>query len=86
MLRGVLLTGGDKRFMRSGLAGGQGEPNVATHALWWPPAKIASRYLAPFLFGRDEVETIERLRGDHLAVEADFASAGAVLGAPVVVS
>ena len=67
VLRGVLLTGGDNRFMRSGVAGGQGEPDVATHALWWPPAKIASRYLAPFLFGRDELETIERIRGDHLA-------------------
>jgi sulfide:quinone oxidoreductase len=74
VLRGLLLTAGDDRFMRSGVAGGQGEPEVAAHALWWPPAKIASRYLAPFLFGRDEVATIERLRGDHLAVEADFAS------------
>ena len=86
VLRGVLLTGGDNRFMRSGVARGQAEPDVATHALWWPPAKIASRYLAPFLFGRDEVETIERLRGDHLAVEADFASAGDVQDARVVVS
>ena len=33
--------------------------------------RSSSRYLAPFLFGRDEVATIERLRGDHLAVEAD---------------
>jgi sulfide:quinone oxidoreductase len=86
VLRGVLLTGGDKRFMRSGAAPGQAEPDVATHALWWPPAKIASRYLAPFLFGRDEVDTIERLRGDHVAVEADFASPGAVPDARVVVS
>jgi len=67
VLRGMLLTGGDNRFMRSGAAGDQAD--VANHALWWPPAKIASRYLAPFLFGRDELETIERIRGDHLAVE-----------------
>ncbi len=86
VLRGMLLTGGDNRFMRSGLAGGQGEPDFADHALWWPPAKIASRYLAPFLFGRDEVATIERLRGDHLAVEADFASAGDVRDARIAVS
>jgi sulfide:quinone oxidoreductase len=86
VLRGMLLTGGDNRFMRSGVAGGQGEPDFATHALWWPPAKIASRYLAPFLFGRDEVATIERLRGDHLAVEADFASAGDVQDARIAVS
>ena len=75
VLRGMLLTGGDERFMRSGVAGGQGEPKVASHALWWPPSKIAGRYLAPFLFGRDELETIEHIRGDHLPVEADFASA-----------
>ncbi len=86
VLRGMLLTGGDNRFMRSGVAGGQGEPDVAAHALWWPPAKIASRYLAPFLFGRDEVETIEHIRGDHLAVEADFATAGDVHDARIAVS
>jgi sulfide:quinone oxidoreductase len=86
VLRGMLLTGGDNRFMRSGVAGGQGEPDVATHALWWPPAKIASRYLAPFLFGRDEVATIQHIRGDHLAVEADFPSAGDVRDARIAVS
>ena len=86
VLRGVLLTGGDNRFMRSGVAGGHGEPDFADHALWWPPAKIASRYLAPFLFGRDEVATIEHIRGDHLAVEADFATAGDVRDARIAVS
>jgi sulfide:quinone oxidoreductase len=77
MLRGVLLTGGDDRFMRSGIAGGEGEPTVATHALWWPPTKIAGRYLAPFLYGRDDLAAIERLGGDHLPVETDLSSAGA---------
>ena len=24
---------------------------VSTEPLWWPPAKIAGRYLAPFLAG-----------------------------------
>jgi sulfide:quinone oxidoreductase len=86
VLRGLLLTGGDNRFMRSGIAGGQGDSDFATHALWWPPAKIASRYLAPFLFGRDEVATIERLRGDHLAVEADFATTGHAQDARIAVS
>jgi sulfide:quinone oxidoreductase len=73
VLRGRLLTGGDDRFMRSGVAGGHGEPDVATHALWWPPAKIASRYLAPFLFGRDELATIERIKGEHVSIEVDLA-------------
>ena len=73
MLRGMLLTGGDNRYMRAGVAGGQGEPVVAAHALWWPPAKVSGRYLAPFLFGRDELAAIERIRGDRLQVEADLA-------------
>jgi len=76
VLRGMLLTGGDDRFLRSGVAGGQGDSDVATHALWWPPTKVSGRYLAPFLFGRDELAAIERIRGDRLPVEADLASVG----------
>ena len=76
LLRGVLLTGGDSRFMRAGVAGGQGESDVAAHALWWPPTKVSGRYLAPFLFGRDELAEIERIRGGQLPVEADLAPLG----------
>jgi sulfide:quinone oxidoreductase len=72
VLRGMLLTGGDDRFLRTGVAGGQGEPKAATHALWWPPSKIAGRYLAPFLFDRDELATMQRLGGAQLPVEADL--------------
>jgi sulfide:quinone oxidoreductase len=72
VLRGVLLTGGDDRFMRSGVAGGQGESDVAAHALWWPPTKIASRYLAPFLFGRDELAAIDRIEGGRVSVEVNL--------------
>jgi len=77
VLRGMLLTGGDDRFIRNPIAGGDGEPQVASHALWWPPSKIAGRYLAPFLFGRDELDAVERIRGDHLAVETVLGPAGA---------
>ena len=76
ILRGMLLTGGDNRFLRSAVAGGGGDARVASHALWWPPSKIAGRYLAPFLFDRDELETMERIRGDHLQVEAELDHAG----------
>jgi sulfide:quinone oxidoreductase len=85
VLRGMLLTGGDDRYLHSGIAGGQGEPRVAAHALWWPPTKIASRYLAPVLFGQDELEAVERIRGDHLAVETDAGPQG-VAAAPVATS
>jgi sulfide:quinone oxidoreductase len=76
VLRGMLLTGGEARFLRSGPAGGEGDAKVASHALWWPPSKIAGRYLAPFLFGRDELEAVESIRSEHLAVEAVFSPTG----------
>jgi sulfide:quinone oxidoreductase len=62
VMRGILLTGGAPLYLRSTLTA-SGEPEsasarpVARHpasmasrrALWWPPAKIAGRYLAPLL-------------------------------------
>jgi sulfide:quinone oxidoreductase len=69
VLRGMLLTGGEDRYMRHGVAGGDGEPAVATQALWWPPSKIAGRYLAPYLFGQDELEMIEEIKEGHLPIE-----------------
>ena len=60
VLRAMLLTGGDTRYLRHSVAGGDGEGTVATHALWWPPAKIASRYLTPYLFGHDDAERLPR--------------------------
>jgi len=53
VLRAMLLTGGDTRYLQYAVAGGEGEGAIATHELWWPPAKIASRYLAQYLLGRD---------------------------------
>ena len=47
MLRGKLLTGGAPRSMR----GADGVSDVADHILWWPPAKVAARHLAPALSG-----------------------------------
>lgn len=59
VLRGVLLTGGAPLYLRaeldtdtepvvrrlSGMRGGSAGPRP----LWWPPAKVAGRYLAPLL-------------------------------------
>lgn len=59
VLRALLLTGGDTRFLLHGVAGGDGEGAVATHALWRPPAKIVSRYLTPYLFGYDHAERLK---------------------------
>jgi sulfide:quinone oxidoreductase len=50
VLRGVLMTGKEDRFLRAELAGGRGSTGAAdSRALWWPPAKVAGRYLAPYL-------------------------------------
>jgi sulfide:quinone oxidoreductase len=47
VLRGLLLTGSVPRFLRAEAMGGGS--TVDTEPLWWPPAKIVGRYLAPFL-------------------------------------
>jgi sulfide:quinone oxidoreductase len=50
VLRGLLLTGDTPRYMRAEIGGGRGEDwEVSEHALWWPPSKIAGRYLSPYL-------------------------------------
>ena len=50
VLRGLLLTGLFPRFLRA--EPGTGVSTIDTEALWWPPAKIVGRYLAPFLAER----------------------------------
>jgi sulfide:quinone oxidoreductase len=55
VMRGLLLTGDVPRYMRAEVSGGSDRPAVAaTHALWWPPSKIAGRWLAPYLAQRHE--------------------------------
>jgi sulfide:quinone oxidoreductase len=57
VLRGLLLTGGAPLYLRAELRkGGTTESrrvamrgDVSTRALWWPPGKVAGRYLAPYL-------------------------------------
>ncbi len=47
VLRGLLFTGFVPRYLRADT--GAGTSLVDTEPLWWPPAKIVGRYLAPFL-------------------------------------
>jgi sulfide:quinone oxidoreductase len=57
VLRGLLLTGGQPRYLRHELTGAAGTtPSASPEPLWWPPAKIVGRYLAPFLGGLAGVE------------------------------
>jgi sulfide:quinone oxidoreductase len=56
VLRGMLFTGGESRFMRSDVMGVDPDISVAWYPLWWPPTKVAGRYLAPYLFARADLE------------------------------
>ncbi|WP_445149706.1 FAD-dependent oxidoreductase [Baekduia sp. Peel2402] len=49
VLRGVLLTEHGPRFLRAELADPDGSSTFSPQPLWWPPTKIASRWLAPYL-------------------------------------
>jgi sulfide:quinone oxidoreductase len=56
VLRGLLLTGLTPRFLRAEV--GKHQAEVDTESLWWPPAKIVGRYLAPFLADHLELSTV----------------------------
>jgi len=58
LLRGMLFTGAQPQFMRADLPGTDPEIHAAWYPLWWPPTKIAGRYLASYLTGRGELEGV----------------------------
>ena len=55
VMRGLLLTGGAPLYLRAQLTGDEAPTaralrgEVSSRALWWPPGKVAGRYLAPYL-------------------------------------
>jgi sulfide:quinone oxidoreductase len=50
VLRGSLMTGAAPRFMRTDLSGRKGDlAETSPRTMWWPPSKVAGRYLAPYL-------------------------------------
>jgi len=58
VLRGVLLTGRGKAWLRGPH---DDDPGVAERrALFWPPTKIAGRYLSPFLLALEDSEAVGR--------------------------
>jgi sulfide:quinone oxidoreductase len=77
VLRGLLLTGDGARFMRSQIAGGQGDSSdVSTRMLWWPETKVAGQYLSHYLSrGTEPVRPVEPLPADAVPVELDLAHA-----------
>jgi sulfide:quinone oxidoreductase len=55
VLRGMLLTGSEDHYLRSGSGAGQ----ASDHIMWWPPSKVAGRYLAPYLAGEIDQTLID---------------------------
>jgi sulfide:quinone oxidoreductase len=52
VLRGMLLTGEQPQYLEAGVEGVHPDPAGASTPLWWPPAKVAGRYVAPFLVAK----------------------------------
>jgi sulfide:quinone oxidoreductase len=75
VLRGLLLTGLFPRYLRA--EPGTDASAIDTEALWWPPAKIVGRYLAPFLAERIGLGDISPPRGEGaVPVEVVVETAG----------
>jgi sulfide:quinone oxidoreductase len=68
VLRGLLLSGAAPRYLRRDIAAGQ-PGTVGLDPLWWPPAKLVGRHLAPFLAGLADVR---HEPPDGLAVEVEL--------------
>jgi sulfide:quinone oxidoreductase len=61
-LRGQLLTGLGPTYLTSGATDDVGsESRVGVNPLWWPPSKIAGRYLAPYLASNESLGRAEQL-------------------------
>jgi sulfide:quinone oxidoreductase len=58
VLRGVLLTGRGQAWMRNAVAGSDGDGEAQRRALFWPPTKIAGRYLSPYLAELDRAQAV----------------------------
>jgi sulfide:quinone oxidoreductase len=56
VLRGMLFTGDDPLYMRSGVPGSDPAVPGAWYPLWWPPTKVAGRYLPPYLLESSKEE------------------------------
>jgi sulfide:quinone oxidoreductase len=75
MLRGLLLTGVAPMYLRAGSGAAPANGEVAANALWWPPTKIAGRYLGPYLacvgpLGETELEHRGGVSLDPAALQA----------------
>jgi len=87
VLRGVVLTGRGRQWIRSDVESGEtdvahDEGSAERHALWWPPTKIAGRYLSPYLAalaGSDDLAQRPDGQPVELDVERELAGAADAL-------
>ena len=66
VLKGVLYTDGEPAYLRATVDGRGSEPRP--YAMWWPPSKIAGRYLAPYLAIRGGAPRAPEVRPEHDAI------------------
>ena len=79
VLRGLLLTGGPPHYLQADISGRAGDDStISGVALWWPPDKLAGRYLAPYL-SRQVGERLDVMpQGEHaIPIEAAIDPASA---------
>lgn len=81
VLRAALLTGSTPHYLRTDTDGQQPNSAESERPLWWPPSKIAGRYLAPYLAaGRrgengEALADLEPVLGEDTEAEADHLDA-----------
>jgi sulfide:quinone oxidoreductase len=74
VLRGMLFTGEAPLYMRSDVPGADPDVPGAWYPLWWPPTKIAGRYLAPYLFERGAEEELRKPPAGFVDVDIPLAA------------
>jgi sulfide:quinone oxidoreductase len=53
VLRGLLRTADGPRYLRADPPGSPTSAEVSDQCLWWPPSKVAARWLTPWLAARE---------------------------------
>lgn len=85
ILRGAILTGSGPRYLRADITPTPRDSVAARSVLWWPPAKVAGRLLAPYLAAKAGYRTkTDRPLADLAPPPGDRAGAEASDHADVV--
>ena len=83
VLRGMLFSGGDPQFLRTRDLQDAEEGMASLAPLWWPPTKIAGRYLAPYLLGGEPNEVFAPPPGGFADITVNVGTAAEQKEAPV---